>query len=147
MSSRTTALALSPLALVDASPFQKRAVTAANGTAVATTLQKWYNEETGLWNPSAGWWNSANCELTCGLRSVTFAIMPPSMLTRRVHVGLTVIADYAMAESSFSSLAEAVFANEVTKLRTERIKPKEQLTLEPFERDHAMVVGVYQRSQ
>jgi rRNA 2'-O-methyltransferase fibrillarin len=25
------------------------------------------------------------------------------------------------------------------------IKPKEQLTLEPFERDHAMVVGVYQR--
>ena len=42
---------------------------------------------------------------------------------------------------------EAVFANEVTKLRQERIKPKEQLTLEPFERDHAMVVGVYQRSQ
>jgi rRNA 2'-O-methyltransferase fibrillarin len=27
------------------------------------------------------------------------------------------------------------------------IKPKEQLTLEPFERDHAMVVGVYERSQ
>nr|POE86538.1 rrna 2'-o-methyltransferase fibrillarin [Quercus suber] len=41
---------------------------------------------------------------------------------------------------------EAVFAREVTKLREERIKPKEQLTLEPFERDHAMVVGVYQRS-
>jgi rRNA 2'-O-methyltransferase fibrillarin len=35
---------------------------------------------------------------------------------------------------------EAVFAQEV-------IKPKEQLTLEPFERDHAMVVGVYERSQ
>ena len=42
---------------------------------------------------------------------------------------------------------EAVFANEVVKLRQERIKPKEQLTLEPFERDHAMVVGIYQRSQ
>lgn len=42
---------------------------------------------------------------------------------------------------------EAVFAREVVKLREERIKPKEQLTLEPFERDHAMVVGVYQRSQ
>ncbi|KAH9827405.1 rRNA 2'-O-methyltransferase fibrillarin [Teratosphaeria destructans] len=41
---------------------------------------------------------------------------------------------------------EAVFAREVQKLREERIKPKEQLTLEPFERDHAMVVGVYQRS-
>lgn len=40
---------------------------------------------------------------------------------------------------------EQVFAREVVKLREERIKPKEQLTLEPFERDHAMVVGVYQR--
>lgn len=42
---------------------------------------------------------------------------------------------------------EAVFAQEVTKLREMGIKPKEQLTLEPFERDHAMVVGTYQRSQ
>ncbi|KAH9872190.1 Small subunit processome complex component, partial [Plenodomus lingam] len=42
---------------------------------------------------------------------------------------------------------EAVFAQEVAKLREMGIKPKEQLTLEPFERDHAMVVGVYQRAQ
>jgi len=42
---------------------------------------------------------------------------------------------------------EAVFAREVVKLREERIKPKEQLTLEPFERDHAMVVGVYTRAE
>lgn len=42
---------------------------------------------------------------------------------------------------------EAVFAREVQKLREERIKPKEQLTLEPFERDHAMVVGIYSRAQ
>lgn len=41
---------------------------------------------------------------------------------------------------------EAVFAREVVKLREERIKPKEQLTLEPFERDHAMVAGIYQRA-
>jgi rRNA 2'-O-methyltransferase fibrillarin len=41
---------------------------------------------------------------------------------------------------------EAVFAREVEKLRSERIKPKEQLTLEPYERDHAMVVGVYERA-
>ena len=39
--------------------------------------------------------------------------------------------------------AEAVFAGEVNKLRAEKIKPKEQLTLEPYERDHAVVVGVY----
>lgn len=42
--------------------------------------------------------------------------------------------------------AEQVFAREVQKLREERIKPKEQLTLEPFERDHAIVCGIYQRS-
>ncbi|KAI9893237.1 MAG: Small subunit processome complex component [Vezdaea aestivalis] len=41
---------------------------------------------------------------------------------------------------------EAVFAREVEKLRGERIKPKEQLTLEPFERDHCIVTGVYVRS-
>ena len=38
---------------------------------------------------------------------------------------------------------EAVFAGEVTKLRDEKIKPKEQITLEPYERDHAVVVGQY----
>ncbi|KAI4174038.1 MAG: hypothetical protein LQ343_002602 [Gyalolechia ehrenbergii] len=41
---------------------------------------------------------------------------------------------------------EAVFAREVGKLRDERIKPLEQLTLEPFERDHCIVVGKYIRS-
>ncbi|KAF2789444.1 Fibrillarin [Melanomma pulvis-pyrius CBS 109.77] len=41
---------------------------------------------------------------------------------------------------------EAVFAAEVNKLREGGIKPKEQLTLEPFERDHAMVFGIYQRA-
>lgn len=38
---------------------------------------------------------------------------------------------------------EAVFAQEVKKLQAEKLKPKEQLTLEPYERDHAVVVGVY----
>lgn len=39
--------------------------------------------------------------------------------------------------------ASVVFAREVKKLQEERIKPQEQLTLEPYERDHAIVVGVY----
>merc|ERR1711950_87065 len=34
--------------------------------------------------------------------------------------------------------AEAVFAGEV-----EKMKPQEQVTLEPYERDHAVVVGIY----
>ena len=42
--------------------------------------------------------------------------------------------------------AETVFAREVQKLREERIKPMEQLTLEPYERDHCIVVGKYMRS-
>ncbi|KAK9382003.1 rRNA 2'-O-methyltransferase [Kockiozyma suomiensis] len=43
--------------------------------------------------------------------------------------------------------AETVFASEIQKLRKERVKPQEQLTLEPYERDHCIVVGKYLRSQ
>ncbi|KAK4734569.1 hypothetical protein R3W88_008830 [Solanum pinnatisectum] len=39
--------------------------------------------------------------------------------------------------------AEAVFAQEVKKLQADQFKPAEQVTLEPFERDHACVVGTY----
>jgi rRNA 2'-O-methyltransferase fibrillarin len=38
---------------------------------------------------------------------------------------------------------EAVFASEVKKLQADKLKPQEQITLEPYERDHAVVVGVY----
>ena len=38
---------------------------------------------------------------------------------------------------------EAVFAREVKKLQAEQFKPHEQLTLEPYERDHAVVIGSY----
>lgn len=38
---------------------------------------------------------------------------------------------------------EAVFAKEVKALQAEQFKPEEQLTLEPYERDHAVVVGAY----
>lgn len=37
--------------------------------------------------------------------------------------------------------AETVFADEVNILRKSGIKPKEQVTLEPFEKDHAMIIG------
>jgi len=40
---------------------------------------------------------------------------------------------------------EAVFQQEVNKLREEQLKPKEQITLEPYERDHAVVCGVYRQ--
>ena len=38
--------------------------------------------------------------------------------------------------------AEVVFQNEVAALRNEKFKPLEQITLEPYERDHAMVTGM-----
>ena len=38
---------------------------------------------------------------------------------------------------------EAVFAAEVKKLQADQLKPEEQVTLEPYERDHALVVGTY----
>ncbi|KAL9270070.1 rRNA 2'-O-methyltransferase fibrillarin 1-like protein [Drosera capensis] len=42
-----------------------------------------------------------------------------------------------------TSPAEAVFASEVKKMAKEQFKPFEQVTLEPYERDHACVVGGY----
>ena len=36
-----------------------------------------------------------------------------------------------------------MFAGEIKKLQSDKLKPQEQLTLEPYERDHAVVVGVY----
>lgn len=39
--------------------------------------------------------------------------------------------------------AESVFASEIEKLKTMNFKPAEYVTLEPFERDHAVVVGSY----
>jgi len=38
---------------------------------------------------------------------------------------------------------EAVFRREVSKLQQEKFKPLEQLTLEPYERDHAVVIAQY----
>ena len=73
-------------------------------------------------------------------------------LKYRMLVGMVdcIFADVARPDQArivdSTAAPEAVFAREVQKMREERIKPKEQLTLEPFERDHAMVAGIYQRA-
>jgi rRNA 2'-O-methyltransferase fibrillarin len=41
--------------------------------------------------------------------------------------------------------AEHVFASQVTELRRHQFKPREQITLEPYERDHAVVTGLYRQ--
>ncbi|KAJ1481887.1 Fibrillarin [Baffinella frigidus] len=42
---------------------------------------------------------------------------------------------------------EAVFASEVSKLKKDNFKPQEQVTLEPYERDHAVVIGTYRAAK
>ena len=52
---------------------------------------------------------------------------------------------FVLQANCIDSTAEpaAVFAGEVKKMQSEKMKPQEQLTLEPYERDHAVVVGLY----
>lgn len=40
-----------------------QAVTLGNAEDGFTALQQFYNQSIGLWIPSTGWWNSANCEI------------------------------------------------------------------------------------
>jgi len=42
---------------------------------------------------------------------------------------------------------EAVFAKELKRLKEDNLKPLEQITLEPYERDHAVVTGVYRSAK
>jgi len=56
--------------------------------------------------------------------------------------GHSVIAIKASCIDS-TAAPEAVFRREVSKLQEENFKPLEQLTLEPYERDHAVVISVY----
>lgn len=46
-----------------------------------------------------------------------------------------------------TAAAEAVFASEVEKLKKEKVKPLEMITLEPYERDHAVVTGTYRAAK
>ena len=39
--------------------------------------------------------------------------------------------------------SEDVFKNEIEKLKQEKFKPKERISLEPYERDHIVVTGIY----
>lgn len=59
------------------------AITQQDATAAFDQLQTWYNESIGLWIPSTGWWNSANC--------------------------LTVIADLAQIDFTVATQAEQIY--------------------------------------
>jgi len=71
------------------------------------------------------------------------AINAQSFLKDGGHVVMSIKA------SCIDSVAapDAIFAAEITKLKKDDLKPLEQVTLEPYERDHAMVSAVYLRHQ
>jgi len=46
-----------------------------------------------------------------------------------------------------TATAEVVFAQQVNQLKQDGFRPQEQITLEPYERDHAVVVGVYRQAK
>jgi len=47
--------------LIGAWSHQATAITTANAETAYSSLMQWYNTSNGLWVPSTGWWNSANC--------------------------------------------------------------------------------------
>lgn len=79
------------------------AITYENAEDAFTTLQQWYNESIGLWIPSTGWWNSANC--------------------------LTVIADLAKIDDSVKVQAEAIYPN--TFVRAQQYNLQMQKSVDP----------------
>ena len=83
-----------------------QAVTLGNAEDGFTTLQQWYNESTGLWIPSTGWWNSANCE------PKPHKINGNGLLT--LPSGLTVIADLAATDPSIRQRGSSIWTNTYT---------------------------------
>lgn len=84
------------------------------------------------------------------LLTQTSSLFPPNVALNAHHFlknnGYIVISIKASCIDSTVDAA-TVFAREVKKLQEERVKPQEQLTLEPYERDHALVVGKYVRAK
>ena len=82
------------------------AITERQATHSFNTLQQWYNESIGLWIPSTGWWNSANCTLGHGHDRLIYLD-----LQFNTQSGLTVIADLAQIDSAVAASAESVYPN------------------------------------
>jgi len=59
------------------------AIVASDAEQAFNSLQQWYNHSNGLWIPSTGWWNSANC--------------------------LTVVADLAAMDRKIEAKAHSIF--------------------------------------
>lgn len=93
----------------------------------------------------------AKYRMLVGMVDVVFADVAQPDQARIVHINAQQFLKYggnfviSIKASCIDSTArpEAVFASEVAKLKEFRLKPKEQVTLEPFERDHCVVAGIF----
>jgi predicted ATPase len=79
---------ISPSTLMLTLALPTNAITQQQTTLAFNQLQTWYNESIGLWIPSTGWWNSANC--------------------------LTVVADLAEINSDVATVAASIYPNTYT---------------------------------
>jgi len=93
--------------------------------------------------------------MCCGMVDVVFADVAQPDQARIVGInaqhflktgGNFVISVKASCIDS-TAKPEAVFAQEVAKLKEFKLKPEEQMTLEPYERDHAVVIGTYRKQK
>ena len=86
------------------------AITEDDATAAFNTLQQWYNESIGLWIPSTGWWNSANCSYNSRQRLVL-----NMNCSSDTYAGLTVIADLAQIDDTVKEQAASIWPNTFAK--------------------------------
>lgn len=96
------------LTLADCSPVA-RDVTKANAEAAYVSLQQWYNQSTGLWIPSTGWWNSANCTFNGCSKFITCVEL--TLLLQ----GITVITSLAVTDRNVRSSVQRTLANTYTR--------------------------------